>query len=100
MRRCLASAGVGVAIGILLFFTWRINRMENEIHDLILRDEATRLYNFRGFHMLAEHALRLAQRTNAFRSPYCLSISRTWRRSMRSLAQMLPQQPCAKQERF
>jgi diguanylate cyclase (GGDEF)-like protein len=55
---------VAVAIGILLFFTWRISRMENEIHDLILRDEATRLYNFRGFHMLAEHALRLAQRTN------------------------------------
>lgn len=61
----LGSTGVGVAIGILLFFTWRINTMENEIHDLILRDEATRLYNFRGFHMLAEHALRLAQRTNA-----------------------------------
>ena len=37
--------------------------MENEIHDLILRDEATRLYNYRGFHMLAEHALRLAQRS-------------------------------------
>jgi len=37
--------------------------MENEIHDLILRDEATRLYNFRGFQMLAEHALRLAKRT-------------------------------------
>ena len=60
----LGSAAVAVAIGILLFFTWRISRMENEIHDLILRDEATRLYNFRGFHMLAEHALRLAQRTN------------------------------------
>lgn len=60
----LGSAVVAVAIGILLFFTWRISKMENEIHDLILRDEATRLYNFRGFHMLAEHALRLAQRTN------------------------------------
>jgi len=36
--------------------------MENEIHDLILRDEATRLYNTRGFHLLAEHALRLAKR--------------------------------------
>lgn len=59
----LASAGVAVAVGILLFFAWRISRMENEIHDLILRDEATRLYNYRGFHMLAEHALRLAQRS-------------------------------------
>ena len=60
----LGSAAVAVAIGVLLFFTWQINGMENEIHDLILRDEATRLYNVKGFHMLAEHALRLAQRTN------------------------------------
>ena len=60
----LGSCGVAMAIGILLFFTWRISTMENEIHDLILRDEATRLYNARGFHMLAEHALRLAQRSN------------------------------------
>ena len=59
----IASAGAVFAVGVLLFFTWRINRMENEIHDLILRDEATRLYNARGFHMLAEHALRLAQRS-------------------------------------
>lgn len=59
----IASCGVAVAIGILLVFAWRISRMENEIHDLILRDEATRLYNVRGFHMLAEHALRLAQRS-------------------------------------
>ncbi len=61
----IASIAVAVAIGILLFFAWRISRMENEIHDLILRDEATRLYNIRGFHMLAEHALRLAQRSGA-----------------------------------
>lgn len=59
-----ASAGVTVAVGILLYFTWHISRMENRIHDLVLRDEATRLYNFRGFQMLAEHALRLAQRAN------------------------------------
>ncbi|MGA9584702.1 MAG: GGDEF domain-containing protein [Terracidiphilus sp.] len=59
----LASASVAVAVGILLFFTWRMISMENEIQDLILRDEATRLYNLRGFHMLAEHALRLAQRS-------------------------------------
>jgi diguanylate cyclase (GGDEF)-like protein len=59
----IASAGSIFAVGVLLFFTWRISRMENEIHDLILRDEATRLYNQRGFQMLAEHALRLAQRS-------------------------------------
>ncbi len=60
----VAVAGVLVAIGVLLSFTWRISNMENQIHDLVLRDEATRLYNFRGFQMLAEHALRLAQRAN------------------------------------
>ena len=59
----VASAGVAVSVGILLFFTWHISGMENRIHDLVLRDEATRLYNFRGFQMLAEHALRLAQRS-------------------------------------
>jgi diguanylate cyclase (GGDEF)-like protein len=60
----LTSVSALFLVGVLLFFTWRISRMENEIHDLILRDELTRLYNFRGFHLLAEHALRLAQRSN------------------------------------
>src|SRR6185503_20619077 len=41
----LAAAAVAVFTGLLLLFAWRISRMENEIHDLILRDEATRLYN-------------------------------------------------------
>lgn len=58
-----ASAAVVVAVGILMFFAWRMSGMEDEIHDLILRDDATRLYNQKGFHMLAEHALRLAQRS-------------------------------------
>ena len=60
----VTSASAVVAVGTLLFFTWHISKMENRIHDLVLRDEATRLYNFRGFQMLAEHALRLAQRAN------------------------------------
>lgn len=59
----LAPAAVAVAVGILLFFAWRMSGMENEIHDLVLRDESTRLYNRRGFQMLAEHALRLAKRS-------------------------------------
>ena len=58
----LAAAAVAIFTGILLIFAWRISRMENEIHDLILRDESTRLYNSRGFYLLAEHALRLAKR--------------------------------------
>jgi diguanylate cyclase (GGDEF)-like protein len=60
----LASAAVAVFTSLLLLFAWRISRMENEIHELILRDDATRLYNTRGFHLLAEHALRLAKRNN------------------------------------
>jgi diguanylate cyclase (GGDEF)-like protein len=60
----LAAGAVAMFTTLLLLFAWRISRMENEIHDLILRDEATRLYNTRGFHLLAEHALRLAKRNN------------------------------------
>jgi diguanylate cyclase (GGDEF)-like protein len=60
----LASIAATILFAILLFFAWRISAMENEINDLILRDDVTRLYNFRGFHLLAEHALRLAQRSN------------------------------------
>ncbi len=60
----VSTASVAVAVGTLLFFSWHISRMENRIHDLVLRDEATRLYNFRGFQMLAEHALHLAQRSS------------------------------------
>jgi diguanylate cyclase (GGDEF)-like protein len=60
----LASIAATILFAILLFFTWRISGLENEIHDLILRDDVTRLYNYRGFHMLAEHALRLAQRSS------------------------------------
>jgi diguanylate cyclase (GGDEF)-like protein len=60
----VGALAVAFSVGILLYFSWRISRMENEIHDLVLRDESTRLYNPRGFHMLAEHALRLAKRTN------------------------------------
>lgn len=79
----MASAAATVALGILLFFAWRISRMENEIHDLVLRDEATRLYNFRGFHMLAEHALRLARRSNVHFSVLYVNLQ--------NLAQILAQ---------
>ena len=48
---------------LLLVVVWRINSMEVEIHDLSLRDELTGLYNLRGFSLLSEQALRLAQRS-------------------------------------
>ena len=58
----LTSLAVACSLGLLLFIVWRINGMEKEIHDLTLRDELTGLYNMRGFYLLAEQTLRIAQR--------------------------------------
>ena len=49
----------------LMLLVWYIKSMEAKIHDLTLRDELTGLYNLRGFKILAEQALRLAQRSRA-----------------------------------
>jgi diguanylate cyclase (GGDEF)-like protein len=59
----LASTAAMLSLGMLLILAWRINSMEREIHDLSFRDELTGLYNLRGFRLLAEQALRLAQRS-------------------------------------
>jgi diguanylate cyclase (GGDEF)-like protein len=56
------STIAAISIVLLLFLVWRINGMEKEIHDLTLRDDLTGLYNMRGFYLLAEQTLRLAQR--------------------------------------
>lgn len=58
----LTSLAVGLSMVLLLILVWRINTMEKEIHDLTLRDELTGLYNMRGFYLLGEQTLRLAQR--------------------------------------
>jgi diguanylate cyclase (GGDEF)-like protein len=58
----LTSLAAGLAVVLLLVLVWRINSMEKEIHDLTLRDELTGLYNMRGFYLLGEQTLRLAQR--------------------------------------
>jgi diguanylate cyclase (GGDEF)-like protein len=58
----LTSVAAAAALILLLFIVWRINDMEKEIHDLTLRDELTGLYNMRGFYLLGEQTLRLAQR--------------------------------------
>ncbi len=58
----LTSLGVALSLVLLLIIGWRINDMEKEIHDLTLRDDLTGLYNMRGFYLLAEQTLRLAQR--------------------------------------
>ncbi len=54
-----------ISIVLLLLLVWRINTMEQEIHDLTLRDDLTGLYNMRGFYLLAEQTLRLAQRAQS-----------------------------------
>ena len=58
----LASAAAVVSFTFIIIVAWRINLMEQKIHDLSLRDKLTGLYNLRGFHLLAEQSLRLAQR--------------------------------------
>ena len=58
-----ASLAAMLSFALLLAIAWRINSMEKEIHDLSLRDELTGLYNLKGFHLLAEQALRMARRS-------------------------------------
>jgi diguanylate cyclase (GGDEF)-like protein len=59
----LASVATMLSLLLLLYLAWRINAMELEIHDLSLRDSLTGLYNLRGFTLLAEQSLRMAQRS-------------------------------------
>lgn len=59
----MASITAMLSFLLVLFMAWRISSMEGEIHNLSLRDELTGLYNLRGFSLLAEQALRLAQRS-------------------------------------
>jgi len=60
----LASLAAMISLLFLLLLAWYINNMELEIRGLTLRDELTGLYNLRGFTLLAEQALRLAQRSH------------------------------------
>ena len=59
------TVAVLLASGLILIMVLRISSLEREIRNLSLRDELTGLYNRRGFYLLAEQALRLAQRSNA-----------------------------------
>lgn len=59
----LASTTAMLSLVLLIVLARYIRRMEQEIHDLSLRDELTGLYNLRGFRLLAEHGLRMAQRS-------------------------------------
>jgi len=59
----LASVAAAMSFVFLMLLVRYIKSMEAKIHDLSLRDELTGLYNLRGFKILAEQALRLAQRS-------------------------------------
>ena len=61
----VTAMAVFLAFGLILALAWRIDKLERAIRDLSLRDELTKLYNRRGFYLLAEQALRLAQRSDA-----------------------------------
>jgi diguanylate cyclase (GGDEF)-like protein len=52
-----------IAFCLIFAICRRIDGLEKHIHDLSLRDELTGLYNRRGFFVLADQALGLAQRS-------------------------------------
>jgi len=60
----LTSVATAISFVLLFLLVRLMNGMQNEIHDLTLRDELTGLYNFRGFNLFAEQAFRLARRAH------------------------------------
>jgi diguanylate cyclase (GGDEF)-like protein len=60
-----SSVAAMMAFSLILVLAWRINALEKSVHDLSLRDELTQVYNRRGFYLLAEQSLYLAQRSSA-----------------------------------
>lgn len=61
----LSSITAVISLFLLVLITRYVHRMEKEIRELTLRDELTGLHNLRGFKLLAEQSLRLAQRSRA-----------------------------------
>jgi len=61
----LASAAATLSFLFLMALVFYIKSMENEIHKLTVRDELTGLYNLRGFRLLGEQAMMMAQRVHA-----------------------------------
>lgn len=60
----LSSVATIVSFALLFLLVRLLNGMQNEIHDLTLRDELTGLYNFRGFNLFADQSFRLARRAH------------------------------------
>jgi diguanylate cyclase (GGDEF)-like protein len=61
----LAAITAMLSLALLIMISRHVRRMEEQIQGLSLRDELTGLYNLRGFRLLAEQALRLANRSQA-----------------------------------
>jgi diguanylate cyclase (GGDEF)-like protein len=61
----VATMAVFVSCAILIYLARRMNSMEAEVNDLSLRDGLTDLHNLRGFRLLAEQGLRVANRLRA-----------------------------------
>jgi diguanylate cyclase (GGDEF)-like protein len=60
----IATSSIAMlALGLILILARRIDSLEIGLRDLSLRDGLTKVYNHRGFYVLAEHALQLAQRS-------------------------------------
>lgn len=59
----LTSVGTIVGFVFLLFAARLINRMQEKIQSMTLRDELTGVHNVRGFYLLAEQAFRYSRRT-------------------------------------
>jgi len=72
----LAAATAMLSMGLLILISRHVRRMEEEIQGLSLRDELTGLYNLRGFRLLADQALRLANRSQTQFSVLFVDVDR------------------------
>jgi diguanylate cyclase (GGDEF)-like protein len=61
----ITSLAAVIGFGVLLLLAWRVYSLEEDIHDLSLRDDLTKLFNRRGFLLQAERALQTAQRSES-----------------------------------
>lgn len=60
----LVSVGTVLTVILLLVIARVINRMQENVQELTLRDELTGLHSVKGFYLLAEQAFRYSRRVN------------------------------------
>jgi diguanylate cyclase (GGDEF)-like protein len=54
-----------IGFALVLTLAWRIDGLEQDIRDLSIRDELTKLYNRRGFLLMAQRGMQLAHRAES-----------------------------------